>query len=66
LHGNAGTVETWGNIATNYTKLGYDIFILDYRGFGKSEGEITSEDQLFSDISSAYKQLKSSIKKKIL
>lgn len=62
LHGNAGTVETWGNIATNYTKLGYDIFILDYRGFGKSEGEITSEDQLFSDISSAYKQLKKQYK----
>lgn len=58
LHGNAGTVETWGNIASNYTNLGYDIFILDYRGFGKSEGEISSEKQLFTDISAAYNQLK--------
>lgn len=58
LHGNAGNVDVWGNIAENYTNLGYDIFILDYRGFGKSEGEITSEEQLFSDISSAYNQLK--------
>lgn len=62
LHGNAGTVETWGNIASNYTNLGYDIFILDYRGFGKSEGEISSEAQLFSDISSAYNQLKKQYK----
>lgn len=62
LHGNAGTVETWGNIASNYTSLGYDIFILDYRGFGKSEGEISSEEQLFSDISSAYNQLKKQYK----
>ena len=58
LHGNAGTVDSWGNIASNFTHLGYDIFILDYRGFGKSEGEISSEEQLFSDISSAYDQLK--------
>ncbi len=62
LHGNAGTVETWGSIASNYTNLGYDIFILDYRGFGKSEGEISSEEQLFSDISSAYHQLKKQYK----
>lgn len=62
LHGNAGNVDLWGNIAENYTHLGYDIFILDYRGFGKSEGEISSEEQLFSDISSAYNQLKKQYK----
>lgn len=64
LHGNTGTVETWGNIAPNYTNLGYDIFILDYRGFGKSEGEISSEKQLFSDISAAYNQLKKQYQEK--
>jgi uncharacterized protein len=57
LHGNAGTVENWGNIAPKYTNLGYDIFILDYRGFGKSEGEIDSEEQVYKDISAAYKHL---------
>lgn len=55
LHGNAGTLETWGEIAKTYTSLGYDIFILDYRSFGKSEGEIENEEQLSKDISIVYK-----------
>ena len=57
LHGNAGTLETWGKIAKIYTDLGYDIFILDYRSFGKSEGEIENEEQLNKDISIVYKAL---------
>lgn len=57
LHGNAGTLETWGSIAGIYTRLGYDIFILDYRSFGKSEGEIQNEEQLNKDVSIAYKTL---------
>ncbi|MBF4518122.1 alpha/beta fold hydrolase [Flavobacterium sp. ANB] len=57
LHGNAGTLETWGKIAKIYTSLGYDIFILDYRSFGKSEGEIENEEQLNKDVAVAYKTL---------
>jgi pimeloyl-ACP methyl ester carboxylesterase len=57
LHGNSGALDSWGNIASVYTDLGYDIFILDYRGFGKSEGKIESEEQVFKDISFAYKNI---------
>jgi pimeloyl-ACP methyl ester carboxylesterase len=57
LHGNSGSLETWGNIARIYTDLGYDIFILDYRGFGKSEGAVDSEEQIYKDVSIAYKNL---------
>lgn len=57
LHGNAGTLETWGSIARIYTSLGYDIFILDYRSFGKSEGEIENEEQLSKDVSIVYKSI---------
>ncbi|MFD3001894.1 alpha/beta hydrolase [Pontibacter toksunensis] len=58
LHGNAGSVYTWGWIAQTYTDLNYDIFILDYRGYGKSEGSISSEKQFYEDVQAAYDQLK--------
>lgn len=58
LHGNAGSLDSWGGIAPTYTNLNYDIFILDYRGFGKSEGKISSEKQLHQDIQTAYDTLK--------
>lgn len=54
LHGNAGSLKGWGDISDTYTDLGYDLFILDYRGFGKSEGEIKSQEQLFLDVQSVY------------
>lgn len=57
LHGNAGNLETWGKIAGTYTNLGYDIFILDYRSFGKSEGKIEHEEQLNKDVATVYKTL---------
>ena len=58
LHGSNGAVDTWGKIAPIYNNLGYDIFILDYRGYGKSESTVTDERQLNSDIQIAYHKLK--------
>ena len=58
LHGNAGALSTWGDIANVYTSMGYDIFFLDYRGYGKSDGKIASQDQLFDDVQIAYNALK--------
>jgi pimeloyl-ACP methyl ester carboxylesterase len=58
LHGNTGGLETWGDIAPAYTNLDYDIFMLDYRGFGKSEGTISSEAQFYDDVHLAYNYLK--------
>jgi uncharacterized protein len=58
LHGNAGALDTWGEIGEKYAAVNYDIFILDYRGFGKSEGEISSEKQFYSDVQFAYNELK--------
>ncbi len=59
LHGNAGALDSWGDIAKTYTNLNYDMFILDYRGFGKSAGDISNEEQFYSDVQSAYIHLKS-------
>jgi pimeloyl-ACP methyl ester carboxylesterase len=54
LHGNGGSLRGWGNAAETYTDLNYDVFILDYRGYGKSEGSISSQEQLYQDIQTAY------------
>ena len=58
LHGNAGSVDSWGWAAETYTNLGYDFFILDYRGYGKSGGSIKSEQQFYYDVQQAYDKLK--------
>jgi uncharacterized protein len=60
LHGNTGSLSSWGEVAKTYTDLNYDVFIIDYRGYGKSEGEINGQNQLFEDNQSAYKELKKS------
>jgi pimeloyl-ACP methyl ester carboxylesterase len=57
LHGNAGSLAGWGEVARFYTDLNYDVFMLDYRGYGKSQGEIKSQSQLFKDNQTAYNQL---------
>lgn len=58
LHGNAGGLDSWGEIAGTYTSLGYDVFMLDYRGYGKSEGRIMNEEQFYEDVQLAYQKLK--------
>ncbi|KOY84809.1 hydrolase [bacterium 336/3] len=58
LHGNAGSLSSWGSVAKTYTDLNYDVFILDYRGYGKSEGKINSQKQLFQDNQIVYNELK--------
>lgn len=57
LHGNGGSVKGWGDIGATYNQMWYDIFILDYRGYGKSDGKISSEAQLFDDLKKAYNHL---------
>ena len=59
LHGTGGNVGWYKDNIPIYTGLNYDIFLLDYRGFGKSEGKITSEEQFYDDVSIVYEYLKS-------
>ena len=40
FHGNAGNLQGWGKYARHFTDLGYDFYLFDYRGYGKSGGEI--------------------------
>ncbi len=58
LHGNIGSLDSWGEVPKNYINLGYDIFIYDYRSYGKSEGQIKSQQQLFDDNQILYNEMK--------
>jgi len=58
LHGNGGSLSDIGKYAEFYTSLDYDVFMADYRGYGKSEGSINSEPQLHQDNQMIYDELK--------
>lgn len=54
LHGNAGDLSTWLTSTTFYRQVGFDVFMIDYRGYGKSPGRIESEGQLHADVRAAW------------
>ena len=59
LHGNEGNVSTnIGDIAA-LRELGYSVFMLDYRGYGKSEGAFPSEKTVYEDAEGAWDYLRS-------
>lgn len=49
FHGNKGNMETVEEYAISFLENGYDVFIMDYRGFGKSEGVINNPNTLLED-----------------
>jgi len=57
FHGNTGGISRWGAIAEELTTFGFDIFLPDYRGYGKSRGKRT-EEILYSDALMCYKKVK--------
>ncbi len=54
LHGNGGNLRSWTTGADYYQRVNYDMFMLDYRGYGKSTGEMVSEEQLHADVRIAW------------
>ena len=58
LHGNRGSNRRCLRQALNMDGHGYDIFMPDYRGYGKSDGETKSDKQLYADMQKVYDFLK--------
>lgn len=54
LHGNGGNLRSWTSGADYYQKVNYDMFMFDYRGYGKSTGTVESEEQLHADVRLAW------------
>jgi len=59
FHGNAGDLSRWGTVTEYFVDLNYDVFIMDYRSYGKSTGTL-SEAALYEDAQLCYNVLKES------
>jgi uncharacterized protein len=57
LHGNAGNLADWFVDTPFFRSVNFDLFMIDYRGFGKSSGRIESEAQLHRDVYLAWEQI---------
>ncbi len=60
FHGNTGNVNRWGEIAKPLTRFGMDVYLPDYRGYGKSTGE-RSQEILFADAVAMFDKLAETI-----
>jgi len=57
LHGNVGNLDRWVPDVDFYRREKYDLFMLDYRGYGKSSGRIQSQVQLEADVRTAWESI---------
>lgn len=54
LHGNAGNLDTWFVNPDFWRQANVDLFMIDYRGYGKSTGRIRSQAELEADVRAAW------------
>jgi len=52
-HGNGGNISHRLDIIRIFNNLGYNVFIFDYRGYGRSKGRV-SEEGTYRDALTAY------------
>jgi hypothetical protein len=57
LHGNDGNVSTNMHGIAPLRELGYSVFLIDYRGFGESDGGFPSEQGVYRDAQAAWDYL---------
>jgi len=59
FHGNAGAIHDWGKRAHLFLNNQYDVLFVDYRGYGKSDGDYCNPEELFNDALKVYNYTKS-------
>ena len=57
LHGNGSNVGANVEHANRFHRLGLSVFLIDYRGYGKSQGDFPSESQVYEDAQLAWDYL---------
>lgn len=61
-HGNKENIEHYASLASNFTNNQYEVWMMDYPGFGKSTGECT-EKKLYEDAALVYQMARSGFSK---
>jgi fermentation-respiration switch protein FrsA (DUF1100 family) len=54
FHGNGGNISNLGWVGESLSGRGFDVLLMDYRGYGRSEGEVDSEEGLYADADAGY------------
>jgi fermentation-respiration switch protein FrsA (DUF1100 family) len=65
LKGNSRSIKGWGKFAVDFGRLGYDVVMVDYRGFGKSTGKRT-EAGIKNDLQLVYDKIKEKVDEKYI
>lgn len=65
LKGNSKSIKGWGKFAVDFTRNGYDVVMMDYRGFGKSTGR-RNQKALKRDLQVVYNKLKEHVDEKYI
>ncbi len=54
FHGNRENINRYAKYVPNFTKHGYEVWMMDYPGYGKSRGK-RKEERFYTDASAIYK-----------
>jgi uncharacterized protein len=54
FHGQGGNISNVSSVGESLAALGFDVLLFDYRGYGRSEGEIADERDIYSDADAAF------------
>lgn len=57
LHGKGFNIGTNINQSYQFRQLGFSVLLMDYRGYGRSQGSFPSEARVYEDAETAYNYL---------
>lgn len=57
FHGNGGNIGNVGWVGESLSSRGFDVLLMDYRGYGRSEGDVDGETDLYADADAGYEYI---------
>ena len=57
FHGNGGNISNVGWVGQRLSSRGLNVLLLEYRGYGRSEGDVIGEQGLYADADAGYQYI---------